>query len=136
MEVHYACQTDRFSHHTGQRAVVLFAEGDPCKGAWIVMRGKVGLAMRSGVRRRLTITYAEPGAVLGIAEAIGGGNYLTSAVAATNIEVQFVSRADLFEIMNDDPLTGMELVQMLSGDLGRMYESIRGLKLNDVVRPN
>jgi|SRR5581483_8271411 len=119
-----------------KRAGVLYAEGNRCHGAWILMRGKVGLAMRSGSRRRLTITYAEPGAVLGIAEAIAGGNYLASAVAATNIEVQFVPRCDLMEIMVDDPITGMELVQMLSGDLGKVYERIRALKFHNAVRPN
>src|SRR5690242_1233108 len=71
-----------------------------------------------------------------ISEAIAGGNYLASAVAATNIEVQFVPRCDLMEIMVDDPITGMELVQMLSGDLGKVYERIRALKFHNAVRPN
>ena len=30
-----------------KRAAVLYAEGDRCEGAWILMRGKVGLAMKS-----------------------------------------------------------------------------------------
>jgi hypothetical protein len=69
-----------------------------------------------------------PGAVLGLAEAISGGNYQTSAVAATNIEVQFVSSADIIEIIRDDSLTGMELVQMLSAEVATLYQHIRGFR--------
>jgi CRP-like cAMP-binding protein len=69
--------------------------------------------------------FAAPGAVLGLAEAVGGGRYRTTAVAVTNVEVQFVPRNDILEIMQEDAVTGMELLQTLSHDLAHMYRTVQ-----------
>src|SRR5947209_14638300 len=77
-----------------KRYDLLFAQGEPCHGVWILMRGKIAIGVKAG-RRSLTIKYAAPGAVLGLAEAVDGGTYGTTAVAVTNVEVQFVPRNDI-----------------------------------------
>ncbi len=79
----------QFSTSKLKRCQVLFAEGEPCHGAWILIRGKVAIAVNAGAHS-FTTKYATPGAVLGLAEAVGGGPFRATAVASTNIEVKFV----------------------------------------------
>jgi CRP-like cAMP-binding protein len=88
------------------------------------MRGKVAIGIKAG-DRSLTIKYAEPGAVLGLAEAVNGGMHATTAVAATNVEVQFVPRNDILEIIRGDAPTAMELLQTLSEEVIQIYRIVQ-----------
>lgn len=112
-----------------KRTIPLFREGDPCTGAWIVMRGRVALDMKAASRRRITITQAEPGDVLALSEAISGTRYSMSAVAALkDCEVRFIPRDDVLHIMESDPLTRMELLHVLSDGVRTVYQCLRNLK--------
>ena len=66
------------------------------------------------VKDRKKFTRLPAGAVLGIAEAIRGGKYPTTAVAPRTPKFSLCYVTTCLK----HPLTGMDLVQMLSSDLG------------------
>lgn len=49
----------------------------------------------------------------------------TTAAAATDVEVQFVPRNDILEIIHGDAATGIELLQTLSQEVAQIYRTIQ-----------
>ena len=91
-----------------------------------VVHGKVAVDLRSGKRRRV-VSYAAPGAVLGLPESVDGCAHQRTAVAKTTCEVHFVPREDVLEIIQDDPLTGIEILQVMSDQVSAMHRTIRAV---------
>ncbi len=104
----------------------LFLERDKCEGAWILLRGKVALSMHSGAQQ-VTISYAKPGAILGLAETLVDATYRSTAVAASDVTLHFVPKKDVLELIKDDSATAMELLQLLSENLHELYQTIKSL---------
>jgi CRP-like cAMP-binding protein len=103
----------------------LFCQGEPCKGTFVVMHGKVSLSTGNGLRQRIGLGFAREGSVIGLCETIGGSPYQTTAVADTNVTAHFIPTRDVLTLMSDDPSTGMQVVQMLVGDVTHLYSRIR-----------
>ena len=104
---------------------VVFRQEDPCEGAFILLHGKVALSTGGSVGKVLPIAYHGEGAILGLAETFSGVAYQTTAVAATNITVQFLSRADVVNMTKDDSGKGLQVVSTLIADLENLQKKIK-----------
>jgi CRP-like cAMP-binding protein len=108
-----------------KRHSYLFREGEPCEGTFVVLNGNVALSTANASRRPIRLGYARAGAVIGLCETIGGSTYQTTAVANTDVTVRFISKQDVLSLILDDPATGMQVVEMLVGDVTGLYRRIR-----------
>ena len=105
----------------------IFRQGDPCKGAFVILDGKVVLSTGTPVGRKVCVCCARKGAVVGLAEAVGGDCYQTTATTATKVRVHFIPTEDILSMMADDPQTGLRVLNMLVGDVGQLYARIRSM---------
>jgi CRP-like cAMP-binding protein len=103
----------------------LFREGEPCKGTFVVLNGTVALSTGNASGQRIHLRCAGAGSVIGLSETVGGSAYQTTAIAHTNVTVHFIPTQDVLSLISDDPATGMQIVQMLVGDLTRVYGRIK-----------
>src|SRR5205085_6258664 len=100
--------TPGFTGTLFKKSTVIFAQGDLCSGVWILVRGRVALAMSSRTGKQFTISYAEPRTILGLADVLANdGVYLANAVAATNVTAHYIAKADVLGMLRDDPVTSL-----------------------------
>ena len=93
---------------------VLFEEGDPCRGLFIVADGRVEVHQIS-LRGREQVFHTEgPGATLGEGPLFDGGGYIASAVAVAPTRVLFLSRADLVRLCQHRPAVALAILKTMA----------------------
>lgn len=104
---------------------VLFQAGAPVAGVFLVQSGQVILQLDAKRKKKNILEHAGPGAILALGEAVCGEPYRLTAQAATPAEIYFVSRPYLLEFLRTTPLACMQVLQLLSGDLRGLYQTLR-----------
>jgi len=109
------------------RSTVLFAEGRPVRGIYILCDGRAKLSICSDTGKRLTLRVAGPGEVLGLGATLSNSPYEITAELLDNSQVVFVRRKDLLKFLREHREVCMEVVRMLSQDLHGAYERVRSI---------
>ncbi len=109
------------------RSTVLFAEGRPVRGIYILCDGRAKLSICSDTGKRLTLRIAGPGEVLGLGAALSNTPYEITAELLDSSQVVFVRRKELLKFLREHRQVCMEVVRMLSQDLHGAYERVRTL---------
>ena len=117
------------------RSTVLFAEGRPVRGIYILCDGRAKLSICSDTGKRLTLRVAGPGEVLGLGATLSNTPYEITAELLDNSQVVFVRRKDLLKFLREHREVCMEVVRMLSQDLHGAYERVRTLGMMRTRRP-
>lgn len=107
------------------RGTVLFAEGRPVRGIYILCDGRAKLSICSDVGKRLTLRVAGPGEVLGLGAVMTNTPYEITAELVDNSQVAFIRRKDLMKFLREHPETCLQVVRMLSQDVHGAYERVR-----------
>ncbi len=110
-----------------RRNTVLFAEGRPVRGVYILCDGRAKLSICSDAGRRLTLRVAGPGEVLGLGAALSNTPYEITAELLDNSQVVFVRRKDLMKFLREHREVCLQIVHMLSQDLHGAYERVRSI---------
>ena len=93
---------------------VLFEEGQPCRGLFIVAEGLVEVRQIS-LRGREQVFHTEgPGATLGEAPLFDGGGYIASAVAQAPTRVLFLPRAELLRLCQRRPPVALAMLKTMA----------------------
>jgi CRP/FNR family transcriptional regulator, cyclic AMP receptor protein len=117
------------------RSTVLFAEGRPVRGIYILCDGRAKLSICSETGKRLTLRIAGPGEVLGLGAALSNTPYEVTAELLDNSQVVFVRRKDLQKFLRENRTVCMEIVRMLSQDLHGAYERVCTIAMVRTRRP-
>jgi len=96
---------------------VLFPEGGPAWGVFILLDGEVRLSLRSDDDKRLTVGVARSGDILGLASALSGCSCETTAEAIHPAMVACIRRADLLCFLARHP----QAYQAVTKELSRNY---------------
>ena len=121
---------------TYPRSTVLFAEGRPVRGAYILCDGRAKLSICSDSGRRLTLRVAGPGEVLGLGASLSNTPYQITAELLDNSQVAFVRRKDLLRFLRERPEICIQIVRMLSQDLHGAYQRVRTIGSIRAHRPH
>jgi CRP/FNR family cyclic AMP-dependent transcriptional regulator len=111
------------------RNTVLFAEGRPVRGIYILCDGRAKLSICSDSGKRLTLRIAAPGEVLGLGATLSNSPYEITAELLDNAQVVFVRRKELLKFLRDHRTVCMAVVSMLSQDLHGAYEKVRTIAM-------
>jgi CRP/FNR family transcriptional regulator len=111
------------------RGAVLFAEGRPVRGIFILCDGRAKLSICSDTGKRLTLRIAGPGEVLGLGAALSNTAYEVTAELIDNSQVVFVRRKELVRFLRENRTVCLEVVRMLSQDLHGAYERVRTIAM-------
>jgi CRP-like cAMP-binding protein len=93
---------------------VLFDEGQPCRGLFIVAEGLVEIRQIS-LRGREQVFHTEgPGATLGEAPLFDGGGYIASAIASASTRVMFLPRVEVVRLCQRRPTVALAMLKTMA----------------------
>lgn len=115
-----------------QSGEVLFSEGEPCQGLFIVVTGRVRIFKTSSNGREHVLTVEGPGASVAELPVFDGGSYPASASAIEKSDALFVSRSDLRALCLEKPEVSLKLLQVVGARLRRLVGIIEELSFTTV----
>jgi CRP/FNR family transcriptional regulator, cyclic AMP receptor protein len=117
------------------RNTVLFREGQPARGVFVLCEGRAKLSVCSESGRRLTLRIAVPGEVLGLSASLSGTAYEVTAELLENAQVASVKRKELLRFLREHREACLHVVTLLSQDLHVAYDRVRSVGLGRTRRP-
>ncbi len=117
------------------RNTVLFRQGQPARGVFVLCEGRAKLSVCSESGKRLTLHVAIPGEVLGLSAALSGGPYEVTAELLDDARVAMVKRKELLSFLREHREACLHVVDLLSQDLHIAYERVRSVGLGRTRRP-
>lgn len=117
------------------RNTILFSEGRPVRGVYLLCDGRAKLSICAEGGKRLTLRVAGPGEVLGLGAALSNTPYEITAELLDSSQVVFVRRKELVKFLRENPDVCMQVVRMLSQDLHGAYERVRSIGMVRSRRP-
>lgn len=114
------------------RGDVIFGEGDPGGGIYIVVRGKVKIVRRSVDGREKLVTLSGPSDMFGELSALDPGPRTSSAVAITDVSAAVLDRASLLSWLSGRPAVSEQLLRVVARRLRRTNDSLADLVFTDV----
>lgn len=109
------------------RGTVLFEEGRPARGVFILCDGRAKLSVCSEKGKRLIMRIAGPGEVLGLSACLSDTPYEVTAETLDEGRVTFVRRKDLLKFLREHREACMQVVHLLSEDLHTAYSRVRAV---------
>jgi CRP-like cAMP-binding protein len=104
---------------------VLFCEGDPPRGVYIIHSGAVDLvfATRDGITKPLQ--HAGEGQIVGLSSLVSGRVHDATAIARVPSELGYVEGRKLMTLLERDPSAWLDVLQFLSQDVSACWDSMR-----------
>jgi CRP/FNR family transcriptional regulator len=112
------------------RGTVLFREGQPARGVFLLCHGGVRLTVCSESGRRMILRTATAGEPLGLSAVLSGGKYEVTAEAIDEVQAAEVRRKDLLQFLRDHRDICLQVVNQLSEDLHVAYDRVRSVGLS------
>lgn len=113
---------------------VLFRQGDPGLGLYVLLRGRVKVFKTSARGRTQTLLVLGPGEVMGEVAVLSGGRYPASAQTLEVCETFCLPRGSFLDLVRRDPEVAMRLMGTLAGRLQAMVSLVEDLALRDVTQ--
>jgi CRP/FNR family transcriptional regulator len=115
-----------------QTGEILFEEGAPCQGLFIVAEGSVEVRQTS-LRGREQVFHSEgPGATLGEGPLFDRRGYIATAVATEPTRVLFLRRADLLDLCRRRPQVALSILETLARRMRHFAELVSDLAFRPV----
>lgn len=109
------------------RNTVLFRQGQPARGAFVLCEGRAKLTVCSESGKSLTLRIADPGDVLGLSASLSEASYEVTAELLEDAQVVFVRRKDLLRFLREHRDACLHVVTLLSQDLHVAYDRVRSV---------
>jgi CRP/FNR family cyclic AMP-dependent transcriptional regulator len=108
----------------------LFAEGQPCRGIYILCRGRVKLSSTSSGGQTLILKIAQPGEVLGLNATVSKTLHQTTAETGQPCQLNFVRREDFLKFLTEHTEAGMQAAIHLSHECQQAYQHLRSFVMS------
>lgn len=114
------------------RGMLLFTEGQPASGVFMVEKGLLKLTVCSGRGKPLILGFFGPQSVLGLAAAILGRPHESTAETMTTVTARFLGREEFLRQIHSAS-AGLRVAELVSGLLYSTVREIEALWLTDSV---
>ena len=111
------------------RGKVLFAEGEPALGVFILRAGRATVSISSSEGRVVILRIAQPGDVLGLNSALRNESYNTTARLVESGRTDFIPRKQLVELWERNHPVAKAISQLLAREVAELIERTRSLLL-------
>jgi CRP/FNR family transcriptional regulator, dissimilatory nitrate respiration regulator len=111
---------------------LLFEEGAPCRGLFIIAEGAIEIRQVS-FRGREQVFHSEgPGATLGEAPLFDRGRYIASAVATAPTRVLFLPRPDVLDLCRRRPAVALAMLEGMAQRVRRFAAIVSDLAFRPI----
>jgi CRP/FNR family cyclic AMP-dependent transcriptional regulator len=117
------------SAHDYPGGAVLFQEGEPADGIFLLCSGLVKLCVGSSHGDTLLLRSAGPGEILGLSATLIGQGHELTAETTTSARLVFIPRKEFLRYLQEHSDVCMQVVQSLSNDVHAAYDRVRMLGL-------
>ena len=121
-KLHSMCRTLHFERHQ-----VIFEEGEPAYGLYIVCEGKVKLAKHSLKGKKQILKLLGPGEILGEKTMFDREVYTAYAETLEDTTLHFIEREPFLAFLREHPEVALRLIEKLSRELkafqGKLMEA-------------
>jgi CRP/FNR family cyclic AMP-dependent transcriptional regulator len=117
------------SPHAYPVGAILFQEGEPAEGIFLLVRGAVKLSVGSSHGDTLLLRTAGPGEILGLSATLTGQGHEVTAETTTDSQLVFIARKDFLRFLREHSDVCLRVVESLSNDVHAAYERVRMLGL-------
>ena len=111
------------------RGKVLFAEGEPARGVFILRTGRATVSISSSEGRLVILRVARAGDVLGLNSVMRNASYNTTVKSIESCRTEFIPRKDLVALMERNQSTAQAIAQLLSREVAELTDRVRSLLL-------
>ena len=111
------------------RGKVLFAEGEPARGVYILRTGRAAVSISSSEGRVVILRMAQAGDVLGLNSVLRSCAYDTTVKTLEPCRTDFISRAELMELLGTSRAGNQAILNILSQELTELTERTKSIVL-------
>jgi len=111
---------------------IVFGEGDPCSGLYVVASGHVRIYKSSAAGREQVLSIDGPGTSIAEVPVLDGGNYPASAAAIDSVTLLFVSKQDFQALCLAHPQVTLKVLRVVGARLRRLVGIIEELSFTTV----
>jgi CRP/FNR family transcriptional regulator len=109
---------------------VLFVEGQPARGVFMLCRGRVKMSITSSEGKALILKIVGAGEVLGLNAAVSGRPYEVTVETLEPCQVNFIKREEFLRFLAEHAEASIHAAQQLSSSYHAACEQIRALGLS------
>jgi len=117
--------------HFGQGEVI-FAEGDPCEGLYVIESGTVRIFKTSAGGREQVLAVEGPGDSIAELPVFDGGAYPASAAATSQAALLFISKKDFQALCRQHPDVALKVLRVVGARLRGLVSIIEELSFTTV----
>ena len=117
-----------------RRGTILFAEGEPARGVYILRTGRAIVSISSSEGRVVILRMAQPGDVLGLNSTLQNSPYDTTIKTLEPCRTDFIPRGQLLNLMEASDAAKDAVLNILSGELTTLANHTRSLLLLQTAR--
>lgn len=111
------------------RGAVLFIEGEPPRGLFILCSGQAKLTANSPEGHGLTLRTIEPGEVIGLSSVVGDCPYPATAETLSPCQVSFIPRLEFLKFLRSSSDVSIRVAKHLSMELHQAWRQSRMVAL-------
>ena len=111
---------------------LLFSEGEPCNGLYIIARGKIRIFKTSMSGREQVLGVNGPGETIAELPVFDGGPYPASAIAVEDVEIAFISRRDFHAYCLEHPEVALKVLSVVGARLRHLVGIIEELSFTTI----
>jgi CRP-like cAMP-binding protein len=115
-----------------QPGELVFSEGEPCAGLFVVESGHLRIFKSSASGREQVLSIDGPGSSVAELPVFDGGSYPASAASVDQTRLVFLSKQDLQALCLAHPQVSLKLLKILGGRLRRLVGIIEELSFTTV----
>lgn len=109
---------------------LLFLEGQPARGIFVLCHGRAKLSTSSSDGKTIILRIAEAGEVLGLSATVSGKPYEVTAETLEPAQANFVARADFLNFLREHGEAALRVAEELSNNYHAAYTEVRALGLS------
>ncbi len=111
---------------------LIFAEGDPCPGLFVIESGQVRIFKSSAAGREQVLAIEKPGNSVAELPVFDGGNFPASAAAVGDAQLLFVSKQDFHSLCLVHPKVALKVLRVVGRRLRGLVGIIEELSFTTV----
>lgn len=111
---------------------LLFSEGEPCAGLYLIATGRVRIYKTSASGREHVLAVEGAGHSIAELPVFDGGNYPASAQAVEPSDLLFISRNDFRSVCLEHPEVALKVLQVVGARLRKLVGIIEELSFTTV----